>query len=250
MADKSQWFRVFTRITDSKKIHALSDAHFRWVILFWAEARKNDGILPPVEDMEFHLRRPAIKIQKAIDELTERRFIEVIDGHLVPHDWDEHQREETSSTDRVKRHRERKRNGGETPTETVSETRMERDETPPREEKRRVAEQNIANGTFHLDLACAEFIAAYPEKGRKKQGLIEHWYVANLGSCVDPEKLHREIMAGLARAIASKEWADADGKYICGMLQFLEGKRWLESWPPADKREETPHVKFNRDDID
>lgn len=243
MADKSQWFRVSTRITDSKKIHALSDAHFRWVVLFWAEARKNDGILPPVEDMEFHLRRPAARIQKAIEELRGKRFLELVDGHFVPHDWDEHQWEETSSTDRVKRHRERKRNGDE----TLHETPKKRDETPLIEEKNRVTEKSRADETFHCENSCREFIEAYPNGKRTKPGAVERWYAFNVAQCVEPSKLHAEIMAGLERAKNSEAWARADGKYICGMLNFLEDQRWREPWPGSESRE-TPDTRL--EDLD
>ncbi len=241
MADKSQWFRVSTRITDSKKIHDLSDAHFRWVMLFWAEARKNDGILPSIEEMSFHLRRPSAKIQQAVSQLEAMRFIDRIDGHLVPHDWDEWQREDATSTDRVKRFRERHRNG----SETKNETPLERDETVPRarseqnraEQSRTDRAKTAFQGT---DSACAEYIRAYPERGRKKPGLVERWYAANVGLCVDPPKLHAEIMAGLERAKRSAEWEKSEGRYVCGMMPFLEGKRWLEAWPESDGGPETP----------
>lgn len=91
-----------------------------------------------------------------------------------------------------------------------------------------------------IDDLCSAFIAAYPERGRKKQGLVERWYAANLGPCVDPGKLHAEIMAGLERAKHSEEWMKLDGKYICGMLPFLEGKRWIEEWPEAEQGYRTP----------
>lgn len=104
------------------------------------------------------------------------------------------------------------------------------------------------NGSPGLDDLCSAFIGAYPEKGRKKSGLVERWYAYNLGLCVDPGKLHAEIMAGLERAKRSEEWGKLDGKYLCGMLPFLEGKRWLEAWPESDNGRETPLTKL--EDLD
>lgn len=83
-----------------------------------------------------------------------------------------------------------------------------------------------------------EFWAAYPEKGgnrptRAKPGLVTHWYADRVGHCLDPEKLHREIMAGLERAKASEAWAKDGGKFVCSATAFLEQDRWLEAWNPA-----------------
>ncbi len=88
-----------------------------------------------------------------------------------------------------------------------------------------------------------EFLATYPAKMARSPGLVTHWYVANVGVCVDPEKLHTEILAGLIRAIASEEWGKADGKYICAAMKFLEGERWREEWPPAEKPYVTPDYR-------
>jgi len=251
MADKTQWFRVSTRITDSKKIHDLTDAHFRWLILFWAEARKNDGIIPPMDELSFHLRRPKSKIENAIASLQEFGFIDLIDGHLVPHDWDEWQREETKSTERVQRFRERHRNGHETIGETPNETHVKRDETAPRArvrtEQNRGEEQNRGNETFHLDLACATFTAEYPVSMAKSPGFIERWYAENVGKSLNPAKLHSEIMAGLLKAKASWEWEKQDGKFICAAMKFLEGKRWLEPWT-TNGNYETPLTRL--EDLD
>lgn len=99
-----------------------------------------------------------------------------------------------------------------------------------------------------IDDLCTEFIEAYPKQGRKKEGLVEHWYAANVGACIYPAKLHAEIMAGLDRAIHSEEWTKADGKFICGMINFLEGKRWREAWKEAEKPYETPLYRPEDDD--
>lgn len=235
MADKSQWFRVSTRITDSKKIHALSDSQFRWLILFWAEARKNDGILPPVDDMEFHLRKTSARIQRAIQELKDKRFIEEIDGHLVPHDWDEHQWEETSSTERVRRHRERKRNV----PETLHETRTERDVTSLREEHSRVTEQRteqteqIRRAPAIADETFAQFEAAYREA---KPDVMPD----DFSEALFPWRLlsfEQQILAvqGVRRRVEYGIWRPGEPHFITPPAKYLKSEWKREVLPPVKK---------------
>lgn len=91
-----------------------------------------------------------------------------------------------------------------------------------------------------IEVMCDEFIKEYPESRRNKPGSVERWYAANVAMCVNPQKLHNEVMVGLRRAKRSAAWAKADGKYICGMTNFLDDQRWKESWPESDGGYETP----------
>lgn len=132
---------------------------------------------------------------------------------------------------------EQRRNGRSTDAQralnvsrTVEQLKIEQEQEVKKEQEQRRP----------IDDLCREFIEAYPKQGRKKEGLVEHWYAANVGTCIYPAKLHAEIMTGLARAIVSEEWTKVDGKFLCGMLNFLEGKRWREEWPEADCGRETP----------
>lgn len=186
-----------------------------------------------------------------IEALIESRWLDRSSEHrLIVHDWPDH------ADNSVKKWLERNRKSflpeygqknGHSPEKCPDIVQKNFD--PPRAGLARLGSSSSEGVQGKpIDDLCDEYIRAYPEKGRKKQGLVERWYAANVGQCVDPGRLHAEIMAGLERAKASDEWAKLDGKYLCGMLTFLEAKRWLEAWPESDGGRETPVT--NLEDLD
>lgn len=125
------WFRVHAdgpaSITRNRKIQSLPSALFKWVVNLWAFACRNNGCLPPFEDIAFELHVKVTRVSSVVTELVSKRFIDEIDGCYVMHDWSDHQFESDSSTERVRQFRERKRNVSETPrarahSESVSDS--------------------------------------------------------------------------------------------------------------------------------
>lgn len=107
---RSLWFRVYTKIVRSKKIQSLNPELFRFLINLWAVAKESDGILPEIDELAWllHVRRETA--EKWISQLISKSLLDEIDGKLVPHDWDEHQFESDSSTERVRALRKRRCN--------------------------------------------------------------------------------------------------------------------------------------------
>jgi hypothetical protein len=129
------WFRFYRSVLDSKKVQALSPVLFKgWInVLCCAD---DDGILPTVADCAWKMRAEEAKVSQLIDDLISRGlFDRDADGAVRAHDWAEHQFKSDSSTDRVKRHRENKKQQDGTVTGNVTES----EQTAGKERQRNVS---------------------------------------------------------------------------------------------------------------
>lgn len=127
----SRWFRVYDDLIDDPKVQRLSAELFRALVNLWCLASNNDGKLPTVDVMAFKLRVREDRLNKMLVELKRCGLIDVTDHGMVPHNWSGRQYKSDVSNERVKRHRERKRNTDVTlqerpqSTETEAETEAE-----------------------------------------------------------------------------------------------------------------------------
>ena len=99
------WFRFYVRTLNNPKAQRLSSGDFKGWVNLLCLAKEYDGDLPSVEDVAFRLRLSKRKVETLLKSL---RSNGLVDGDRM-HDWDEMQYPSDSSTERVKRHRERAR---------------------------------------------------------------------------------------------------------------------------------------------
>src|SRR5690349_9892907 len=116
------WLRLWVGITDDPKVQRLPLILFRAWINCLCIAKANGGPLPEMEDIAYKLKVTKGRAEAMISDLRNARLIDLKDGQLWMHDWDEWQFQSDSSTERVKRWRNAKRNVAETPNETLHET--------------------------------------------------------------------------------------------------------------------------------
>ena len=118
----TRWFRFYDDAMHDPKLLRLSDSTYRaWTILLCI-ASKNEGVLPQSADIALTLRiKPSI-VAAWIAELSSCGLLDSVEGSFVPHNWDGRQFKSDTSSERVKRYRERKRNVTETVTPSVSVT--------------------------------------------------------------------------------------------------------------------------------
>ena len=106
----TRWFRLYDDVINDPKLLKLPEAlRWAWVALLCV-ASKNGGKLPPTDDVALMLRVPEAKAAEYITKLVKAKLIENHDGVFAPHNWEGRQFKSDSSNDRVKRHRETKRN--------------------------------------------------------------------------------------------------------------------------------------------
>lgn len=121
----THWWRAYDDAIDHPKLLKLSDAMHRawWTLQCIASA--NGGVLPPTADIAVRLRMKPSKVALWLTELVKARLIDNCDGVFRPHNWDDRQFLSDSSTERVKRHRDKKRNVSPSVTRNVSVTANE-----------------------------------------------------------------------------------------------------------------------------
>ena len=101
------WFRYYAEALEDPKVQRLPDAMFKTWVNFLCLATRNEGILPPLEDIAFALRLSERDTQKRLDALISSGLIDKDGETLIPHNWNGRQFKSDDSKERVKRYRDR-----------------------------------------------------------------------------------------------------------------------------------------------
>jgi len=116
---ESSWIRLYRNILTNYRIGNLSpQTGWGWVRLLLI-ADQNNGLLPPIAGIAYHLRMSQTDAKNLVEELIELGLLDVVqtgdEPSLKPHDWDRWQYrwdgKDRTVKERVKRHREKVRNG-------------------------------------------------------------------------------------------------------------------------------------------
>lgn len=118
----ARWFRVYDDLVNDPKVQRLPDKLFKGLINLWCIASSRGGVLPAAEDIAFVLRQPLSSVTSMLAALAAAGLIDDDGTGMRPHNWNGRQFKSDVSTDRVKQHRERKRNAGSNDDETLHET--------------------------------------------------------------------------------------------------------------------------------
>ena len=121
----SRWLRLYDEVLDDPKVQKLSPELFKIWINLLCLASKHDGILPDAESVSFALRMTFHETNEALKKLVSCGLFDSTKKGLSPHAWSKRQYKSDTSTDRVKRFRQRSRNGQLTVTVTAPETDTE-----------------------------------------------------------------------------------------------------------------------------
>mgnify|MGYP001281204222 CR=1 FL=1 len=108
----SRWFRFYDEVLDDPKVQRLSDALYRrWTDLLCIASR-NEGRIPGDFDaLAFVIRQPVAKVRAAIDALVSAGLLDKLGDDYTPHGWASRQYASDSSAERMRRHRQKKRDG-------------------------------------------------------------------------------------------------------------------------------------------
>jgi hypothetical protein len=106
----SRWFRVYDDVINDPKLLKLPETlRWQWLAMLCV-ASKNGGKLPSNEDIALMLRVPEAKAAEFVTKLVKAKLIDNVDGAFVPHNWEGRQFKSDTSNDRVRKHRDGKRN--------------------------------------------------------------------------------------------------------------------------------------------
>jgi hypothetical protein len=123
----SRWFRMYDELLDDPKVQRLSGDDFKGWVNLLALASRHNGKLPAIADIAFALRETEDAVSTLLGRLLNGGLIESRSGgadgmHYAPYRWAERQYKSDTSTDRVKRFRERSKPVAETAPDTDTET--------------------------------------------------------------------------------------------------------------------------------
>lgn len=133
-----RWWRAYNGARHDAKLLRLSDKHFRWWFNLICVAAERDGYLPDHADLCAEFRTSAKAMTEILDALVAAHLFDHDETGIRAHNWNERQYKSDVSNERVKRHRERKRNAESnddvtlqkrpqrTDTETDTETESEK----------------------------------------------------------------------------------------------------------------------------
>ena len=126
----SRWFRFYAEVLNDPKVQRLDGETFKAWINILCIASQNDGKLPPVSDIAFALRLTEDGALTVLERLSNATLIDRVSGgpdgyHYAPHGWAKRQYKSYTSTERVKRFRERSATVTVTPPDTDTDTDTE-----------------------------------------------------------------------------------------------------------------------------
>ena len=222
----TRWFRLYDDVLNDPKVQRLSGESFKFWINMLCIASKNGGVLPGIEDMAFALRVSNDVCTSLIDEL---KTCGLIDGskRLVPHGWEKRQYKSDTSTDRVKRFRERSRNVTETVSETAPDTDKETDTETDKNQKKIPKKRDRSAGSAEFE----NFWLVYPRKINRAVALKAF------------EKATRKTEADLIiSAVRGYKFAD-DEQFIPHPATWLNQERWIDGTPTSIRPQVTEAEK-------
>jgi hypothetical protein len=237
------WLRVYDGILDDPKIQLLSDREFRMLVNLWCLTKRYDGAVP--DDMKiltFALRLNEKRIRDGLQILIDARLIDKTKTGYEPHDWKTWQYEsDGSSTERVKRFRERKkkqsetfhRNGINPLHETLSEAEPDSEpEAPPSPPPKGGGSSPPPDETFQnkpvLNGKAEDFEAfweVYPVK--KARDLAEKSYLRALS------RASPAVLLAAAKRYAA-ELKTPGAPYAKYPQTWLDEGRWLDATGPPN----------------
>jgi hypothetical protein len=213
MAPVTRWFRFYDEALDDPKVQRLPGDLFKFWVNVLCLASRNEGRLPPIEDIAFALRTDDRAVGESLDMLHVIGLIDILDDEVAtPHNWGGRQFHSDCSTERVKQHRNKKRN--------VSETAGE---TPP-EQSRADSEQKSTAATPPPD-PFEEFRRVYPKRDGDnpwKPAKLKFERIIRNGA--DPQ----HVIAA-ARAYAAKN--PTPTTFVAQAVTWLNQERWKDMEP-------------------
>jgi hypothetical protein len=142
----SRWFRFYDDAVNDPKVQRLPGEKFKTWVNLLCLASKNDGVLPSLADIAFSLRLSDEKVSAMLKDFCLQGLLDPDAGGYAPHNWGGRQFKSDVSNERVKQHRQRKRNVTHAVTVTTPET-----------EQKQTTEQSRADARSDLEARTGNF---------------------------------------------------------------------------------------------
>jgi len=136
-----RWFRLYDDTINDPKILKLPEAtRWHWVAMLCI-ASKNDGNLPPLDDMAIQLRTTAAKATEIIAALVKAGLLDKTETGFAPHNWNGRQYKndvtDRTAASRAKKYRDRKRDASrrDDRDDVVTDKRPETEDREQKEDR-------------------------------------------------------------------------------------------------------------------
>jgi hypothetical protein len=123
----ARWFRLYDECIEDEKVWRLSGDLFKFWIGILCCTSKGKGLLPPPDLIAYKLRMSEEAVRESLTVLQKAGLLDQNEQGLRPHNWDQRQYVSDTSTERVKRFRQRSEGVSEAVSETPPETETETD---------------------------------------------------------------------------------------------------------------------------
>lgn len=191
----ARWFRFYDEALDDPKVQRLPDALYRrWTDFLCVASRNGGRITGDVESLAFMIRQTPAKTKAAVSALVAAGLLDKDGDGYTPHGWRTRQYDSDSSAERMRRHRERRRDGDVTSHVTPSLRTSD------------AAEQNRTEQNRDVGVECArdpkrevlEAMGVWDDpRWLGNGGLVEAW----IGSGAD---LDKDILPTVQRLMKSR----------------------------------------------
>lgn len=204
-----RWFRLYDDVLNDPKVQRLDGDTFKFWINMLCIASKRGGVLPSIEDMAFEMRVSVLVCTMKIDVLKVAGLLDG-DKRLRPHGWDKRQYKSDTSTERVKRFRERSSNVAV----TVDETGPDTDTDTEQKQIKKTNKKSRSASSAEFD----QFWNCYPKKvGR---GAAEKAWLKAIAVTTAEE---------ITRVVQAYPWGE-DKQFIPHPATWLNQRRWQDDF--------------------
>lgn len=218
------WFRFYHEFSTDPKVQMMPEAYQRRLTMLFC-FRCNDNVTLHDEEITFQLRISPEEWAATKAEFIKREFIDA-DNNIL--NWNKRQYISDSSNQRVKKHREKKKQECNV---TVTTPDTEQKQIQNREEEKEKATLSPKKPKTKKEAiepeAFKRFWEAYPRKRRgNKENAMAAW---NRAIC-DNRATSEEIENGLGAYRISREATDNGGQFAKGCAAWLNDDRWTHDY--------------------
>jgi len=183
------WFRFYNEALDDPKVQRLDGDTFKtWVNLLCLCAR-HDGLPKSIQDISFALRVDLHGCSTVLSRLADAGLLDRLHGgvdgmHYAIHAWDKRQYKSDTSTERVKRFRERSSNATETVNETPPDTESETDTETDKIQRRKkvIALASRLPDDWQPSDSDIDFAISLDVDYRREADIFRDYWIAQAGA--------------------------------------------------------------------
>ncbi len=232
-----QWFKFYGMeyLSDPKIMGLGSAKRSCWVTLL-SLASLNDGVVEFLPEQQLMLQAGVDfqsdewnKTVGIYDHFKKLRMVEIQEEKIIIINWKKRQESNLTGYERVKRHREKKRN--DNAMITLDKNRIEKNRKETTVAARPILKKENDNTDFE------KWWKLYPNKVGKDKAL-KAW------QRIKPDlELKRKMATAVIEHIKSDRWTRDDGGFIPHPTTWINQKRWEEVLPKPKEKPKKPHYQ-------